>query len=115
MITSANVDNSPPRIRQDMQELSRAWPVGARVKHLKHGWVGKIAVDTPNNPHSLIDGIGAHCILVPGDRSNTAVCVTHEIDGHEITAWYRPEVLTLEGESRTRTRTRVIRHVGRAA
>lgn len=107
MITRANVDNSPPKVRADMEELARDWPVGARVRHLKHGWVGRITVDTPGNPHSLTDGIGAHAILIPGDRCNAAVCVTHEIDGHLVTVWYRPSALVLDGRPRLRTRAGV--------
>lgn len=114
MITWANLDGCPPRIQQDMQELSRAWPVGARVRHVS-GWTGRVAVDKPGNPLTITDGVGAHAIVVPPGTDNVAVCVTHEIDGKPVTAWYRPSVLTLPSEAGPRTRTRVVRHVGRAA
>lgn len=109
MITAANIELCPRWVREAFEQLTGAWPVGATVRHV-NGWTGRITDDDPANRASLTGGVGAHCLLT-GGLENAAVCVAHEVDGHPVTLWYRPEVLTLERGPRTRTR--VVRHAGR--
>ncbi|WP_433233913.1 hypothetical protein [Actinomadura nitritigenes] len=96
MITLKDADSIPVSWRRRLEDLATRYPVGLKVRH-EAGWTGVVTPDSLGNVHGL-DLDQAHCLTGGRQPRDTAVCVHATVNGIPVTAWYRPEVLTLVGK-----------------
>lgn len=102
MITPQNMATEAER--KALVQLAARFPHGAVVRH-ETGTVGTVADDYPRNRHGMGLDV-AHAVIAGGVMG---VCVQMTIDGHQVTCWYDPAVLTIEarpGRQRQRTTRR---------
>jgi hypothetical protein len=74
-----------------LTSLAKAWPVGAKVRHVA-GWTGEITPAVCDV--GTVGATGAHAVL-PTALEGVVAVGWYLDDGHHAQAWYRPHVLRL--------------------
>lgn len=97
-LTLAQIEPIVPEAAKALGDLEQDWPVGATVRHTAGGgWTGEITCSDPYGTDPTTPGIlhdGAHTLLyLPPGPHGGAVCVTHQLHGETVVAWYMPHVL----------------------